>query len=95
MFTVYVLRSLKDGWIYKGQTSDLARRLKQHNAGYTRSTRRHRPFEVAYSEEFTSREEAETREIYFKSGVGREELKRILCSVTTHPSPAGKSGNRG
>ncbi len=31
MFYVYILRSEKLGFYYKGQTSDLARRIKEHN----------------------------------------------------------------
>ena len=32
-YFVYVLRSEKDGRLYKGQTSDLDRRIKQHSSG--------------------------------------------------------------
>ena len=35
MYTVYVLTSLKDGKHYRGYTSDIKRRLKEHNAGKT------------------------------------------------------------
>jgi len=37
------------------------------------------PFEVVYFEVFQTREEAIKREKYFKSGVGKEELKRKLA----------------
>jgi putative endonuclease len=33
MFYFYVLYSLKDNRLYKGATSNLLRRLQQHNAG--------------------------------------------------------------
>lgn len=49
MWIVYVLRCA-DGSLYTGRTTDLERRLKQHNDGkggkYTRS---HRPCVVVYS----------------------------------------------
>ncbi|MGB2869784.1 MAG: GIY-YIG nuclease family protein [Bacteroidota bacterium] len=78
MYFVYVLRSLKDNKNYTGSTENVAKRLKEHNAGKTESTRRRRPFELVYQEEFNTREEAEAREKYLKSGKGREELKLIL-----------------
>ncbi len=33
MFYVYILRSLKDGKLYTGFTSDLRRRVKEHFSG--------------------------------------------------------------
>jgi predicted GIY-YIG superfamily endonuclease len=36
MFYFYVLYSLKDNRLYKGATSNLLRRLQQHNAGATK-----------------------------------------------------------
>ncbi|MCK6648914.1 MAG: GIY-YIG nuclease family protein, partial [Bacteroidia bacterium] len=32
MYFVYILRSLKDGRFYKGITSDIERRLREHNS---------------------------------------------------------------
>ena len=78
MFWVYVLKSKKDGKQYTGFTVDLDRRLAEHNAGRTESTRRRRPFEVIYSEAYEEREQAKKRERFLKSGQGRKELKRIL-----------------
>ncbi len=78
MYTVYVLRSQKDGKRYIGYTSDLRRRLAEHNAGETKSTRWRRPFDVVYTEMFEEKTEAQRREKFFKSGAGRKELKRLL-----------------
>ena len=44
MICVYVLISLKDRKKYIGSTTDLARRLKEHNEGKTQSTKTRRPF---------------------------------------------------
>ena len=90
MFFVYVLRSLRDGKYYTGSTSDLHRRLQEHNAGRAKSTRNRRPFEVSHVEEFETREEAESREKYLKCGKGREELKEILSNARS-PDPAERS----
>ncbi len=78
MFYVYVLRSLKDGRLYKGLTQDVTKRLKQHNHGENRSTKGFVPWELVFTKEFNSRPEARTYEKYLKSGSGREFLKEIL-----------------
>ena len=78
MFHVYVLKSLKDKKNYTGSTDKIPKRLKEHNAGKTESTKRRRPFELIYQESYKTREEAEIREEKLKSGKGREELRDIL-----------------
>ncbi|MDW3197286.1 MAG: GIY-YIG nuclease family protein [Cytophagales bacterium] len=80
-YTVYVLRSLNHNKTYVGLTSDIERRLAEHNAGRSRSTKPNRPWELIYHEEYESRDEARKREKYLKSGSGRELLRKILNSV--------------
>jgi len=72
---VYVLRC-SDQRLYTGSTRDLQKRLKAHSAGSVRTTKNRRPFELVYTEEFDSYSEARKRELYLKSGTGREWLKR-------------------
>ena len=79
MFFAYVVRSIRTGFLYRGHCQNLEQRLKQHNSGITESIRMYIPFEVVYFEVFQTREEAIKREKYFKSGVGKEELKRKLA----------------
>jgi putative endonuclease len=74
----YVMRSSKDHGFYVGLTSNLERRLREHNAGYNRSTRSRRPFEIVYVEQSDSRLEARKREKFLKSGIGREFLKTVV-----------------
>jgi putative endonuclease len=74
MWFAYVMQSLKDRGFYIGMSSSVERRLKEHNAGYTRSTRSRRPFELIYVERCDSRLEARKREKFLKSGAGREFL---------------------
>ena len=78
MFYVYVLRSLKTGEFYKGLTSDLDQRLKDHESGKTRSTKYRLPFELVYVEICSDRKDARIREKYLKSGIGRELIREIL-----------------
>ncbi len=77
MYYVYVMRSLKDGRLYKGFTSNLKRRIKEHNSGQTKSTKGFVPWELIYFEKVNSREEARNREKYLKSGQGRDFLKTM------------------
>ncbi|MBB6327054.1 putative endonuclease [Algoriphagus iocasae] len=77
MFTVYALKSEKDGRIYVGFTQDINRRLKEHDSGKTKSTKGLVPWFVIFTEEVETREEARAREIYLKSGVGKEYLKSL------------------
>jgi len=80
MWFAYALQSQADGWLYIGMTSDLKRRLEEHNRGYNRSTRSRRPFELFYVEECTSRKEAREQEKFLKSGKGREFLRQKLAA---------------
>jgi putative endonuclease len=74
-FFVYVLESEATDSSYVGHTSDLEKRLVEHNNGKSLSTRRKRPWKLIYKEEHTTRSEAISRERYFKSVKGRLELK--------------------
>ena len=74
-YYTYVLRSKKDGKLYVGFTGDLKERLKAHNQGEVESTKNRRPFELIYFEGCISKELAEKRERYFKTGFGRKFLK--------------------
>ncbi len=78
-FYVYVLRSLRDGRLYTGMTSNLDQRLKQHNAGQTKSLRHRRPLTLAYSEEFATRSEAMARERFFKTPEGGALKARLVA----------------
>jgi len=75
VFYAYVIKSLKTTFYYKGHCEDLQLRLKQHNSGMTESIKTYLPFEIAYFEEFETREEAIKREKYFKTAAGRKFLK--------------------
>ncbi len=78
MFYTYVLRSLRDKKLYIGFTNDLKKRFNEHERGLCKSTRYRAPFEIIYYEEFSERSEAAKREKFFKTGKGREFLKKII-----------------
>ena len=75
MAHVYILKSTITNITYTGSTTDLDRRLGEHNSGKNVFTRRHRPWRVVYKENFAKLKEARVREKYLKSGTGRRWLK--------------------
>ena len=78
MYYSYVLRSLKNGILYKGSTQDIENRLSTHNSGVVNFTSKHLPWELILSEKFETRAEAMKREKWYKTGVGREWIKSKL-----------------
>ena len=78
MYYVYVLRSLKDRSSYIGSTSDLRKRIKQHNSGKSRYTNQHKPYELVCYIALPLGSDAERFEEYLKSGYGRRTLKKML-----------------
>jgi putative endonuclease len=72
---VYVLISLKDYRLYIGTTSDLKKRLENHNSGYVKSTKSRMPFKLIYYEAYSDLSDAKRREKYLKGGKGHNELK--------------------
>jgi putative endonuclease len=66
MYFVYILRSLKTRHYYIGSTSDVERRLQQHNAGEQAATRYQGPFEVVYVESHPDQASARRRERFIK-----------------------------
>jgi len=87
----YVLRSGKDGRLYKGVTQDLERRLAQHNAGKTKSLRHRRPFTLVYREKFASREDAMARERWSKTPAGGKRVRELVGDAGS-PARAGEPG---
>jgi putative endonuclease len=67
-----------DGSLYTGYTTDLLRRLAQHDSGSaSKYTRSRRPVTLAYLEAFVAKSEALRREIDLKKL--KKEEKLLLC----------------
>jgi len=57
-----------------GISDNPIRRINQHNKGYNKTTKPYIPFEILTIEKYSNRIEARNREIFLKSGSGREYL---------------------
>jgi putative endonuclease len=87
MHYVYVLYSESDRGLYIGYSSDLRRRLKEHDAGLAPSTSFRRPWRLAYYEAYVEADDALGREKFLKSGAGRRHLqKQCRGFFTRNPS---------
>ena len=64
-----------------GLTNDVDRRLDEHQSGKNKTTKPYRPFSLIHVESFPTRKEARTREIYLKSGSGKEWIKTTYARV--------------
>jgi len=62
MFYLYIIKSQKDGNLYIGSTSDLKRRLQEHNSGKVFSTKFRSPFDLVYYEAYRAEKDARERE---------------------------------
>jgi len=78
MFYTYLLESEKNEELYTGYTSDLAKRVKEHNQGLNFSTKSARPWKCIYYEACINEEDAKRRESYLKTTQGKRLLKRRL-----------------
>ena len=75
VYYVYALK-LANNRIYLGSSPDLRRRLEEHKHGKVLSTRKHRPFVLAFYCAFQDRLAALRFEKYLKSGSGFSFRKR-------------------
>ena len=81
MYTVYAISSIKHNYIYVGMTSNLEDRLRRHNKGYEKTTKFYAPFLLIYTELADSRPQARKREKYWKSGTGKEQLRKLRDDI--------------
>ncbi len=75
MFYVYFLK-LSNGDVYKGLTSTLDRRMREHAQGKVTSTRNYLPARLIGYECYCVESDARRREKFLKTTEGRELLRR-------------------
>jgi putative endonuclease len=78
MFYVYILESTIDKNLYIGYTSDLKKRIKEHNQGLNFSTKRYSTWDIIYYEACKEETDAKRREKYLKTTQGNRLIKRRI-----------------
>jgi putative endonuclease len=87
MCYVYLLRSEDSpGQTYVGSTSDLRKRLAEHNGGKSIHTNKFKPWNLVAYIALPERHLAEELERYLKSGSGRAFAKRHLRTQNARKS---------
>ena len=82
MHFVYFLKSTSRKYHYIGVTQNVEKRLREHNNGYSKSTKPYRPFVIIHTEIFQNSKNAYKREFYLKSPKGYTEKIAILRQVS-------------
>jgi putative endonuclease len=77
-YFTYILQSEKNKSLYIGYSTNLEKRLAQHNSGVSKATRPFIPYKLIYYEAFLNRIDAKNREVYLKSGYGRRSIRVLL-----------------
>lgn len=77
-YYLYILQSKKDKEFYTGITGDLRKRVKEHNSGKNISTSYRIPLRLIYYEAYLLKEDAEAREKYLKTSMGKRVIKKQL-----------------
>ena len=78
MFYVYVLRSIEYGRYYIWYSSNLEKRITEHNDGKTKSTKFYQPYQLVYHEVFDSKTKALKREKELKRMKWSSSFKKII-----------------
>ena len=82
MYFVYLIQNTETKETYLGYTSDIKRRLKEHNSSFQKNSFSHRKngsWELVYAELFRSKKDAMDRERKLKRNRrGKQELFRRL-----------------
>jgi len=79
-YCVYILFSERDKQLYTGYTSNIEKRIINHNSGGTISTRNRAPLKLIFCEFYLFKEDAEKREKYFKTTMGKKAIKLMLAT---------------
>ena len=87
MYYVYILL-LSNTQLYTGYTSDLKRRLLEHQHGKSEFTSQHLPVRLIHYEAYSLESDARRRERFLKTTEGkrllRQQIRDCLNSITTH-----------
>ena len=77
-YYVYVLQNRDKSFLYVGYSEDLPNRIKAHNDGKSKSTKRFQPLQLIHYEAYVNKKDAKRRELYLKTTKGRTTLRYML-----------------
>lgn len=86
MYYFYIVRC-KDNSLYCGQTSNLERRIVEHNSGNSKTakyTRAHSPVKLVYFEEYSTIQLAMSRELEVKKWPKNKKEELVTSKVLDH-----------
>ena len=78
---LYILYSTTLDKYYVGSTTDIYRRLIEHNRGKEKFTKTGMPWELVYKEEFLALTDARRRETFIKKQKSRKYILQLISSV--------------
>ncbi len=78
MYYVYLLKSTNYDQSYIGFTTDLKRRIADHNAGKSHHTKKFKPWKLVNYTAFDQEQNARDFERYLKTGSGKAFIGRHL-----------------
>ena len=78
LYYVYILHNKKRDFLYIGFTEDLIRRYKEHNKGFSKSTKSFIPLELIHYEAYKNIKDAKRREVYLKTNKGKTTITTML-----------------
>ncbi len=77
----YILYSATLDKFYVGSTTDIIRRLAEHNRGKEKFTKTGIPWELKYKEIFTELIDARKREFFIKKQKSRKFIENLISSA--------------
>ena len=78
MFYTYILYSENADRYYVGHCEDLTQRLERHNNKMVLSTKSYTPWRLVYHETYSTRQEANARELYIKRMKSRKFIEKLI-----------------
>ena len=85
MYHVYFIKSERNNKIYVGMTEKPPEtRLQEHNQGSNAWSKNNGPFKMLYFEKYHCKEDALSREKFYKDGFGRLIKSCIIETIEKH-----------
>jgi len=83
MYYIYILKSKTNNKLYIGFTSDLRKRLLDHNNGKSNFTKKFIPWKLVYYEAYTSEKDAreKERQLKYHGKAWKSLVERINYSI--------------